>query len=48
MIPDVVYREIHGGVVPTEIAVAHRRHEKAPAVRAFIRQVRERGKAAAA
>ncbi|WP_454726893.1 MULTISPECIES: LysR family transcriptional regulator [Cupriavidus] len=48
VIPDVVYREIHGGVVPTEIAVAHRRHEKAPAVRAFIRQVRERGKAALA
>jgi DNA-binding transcriptional LysR family regulator len=38
-IPQVVYRDIQGSVVPTEIAVAYRRHEKSPAVRAFIRQL---------
>lgn len=41
VIPGVIYREIEGGIVPTEIAVAYRRHEKAPAIRAFIRQIRE-------
>jgi DNA-binding transcriptional LysR family regulator len=38
-IPDVVYREIEGNIVPTEVAVAYRRHEKSPAVRAFIKQL---------
>ncbi len=38
-IPDVVYRDIQGSIVPTEIAVAYRRHEKSPAVRAIIRQL---------
>jgi DNA-binding transcriptional LysR family regulator len=41
LIPDVTYREIHGEVVPSEIAVAYRRHEKAPAARAFIEQIRK-------
>lgn len=40
IIPDVSYREIEGNIVPSEIAVAYRRHEKAPAVRAFIEQIR--------
>jgi DNA-binding transcriptional LysR family regulator len=42
LIPDVSYHEIQGRVVPSEIAVAYRRHEKAPAVRAFIAQIKKR------
>lgn len=41
LIPDVTYREIHGEVVPSEVAVAYRRHEKAAAARAFIAQIRK-------
>jgi DNA-binding transcriptional LysR family regulator len=41
-IPGVVYREIAGKPTQTGIAVACRRHEKSPAVRAFIKQVTPR------
>jgi DNA-binding transcriptional LysR family regulator len=37
--PGVVYREIAGKPIRTGIAVACRRHEKSPAVRAFIKQI---------
>jgi DNA-binding transcriptional LysR family regulator len=40
--PGVVYREISGKPAQTGIAVAYRRHEKSPAVRAFIKQVTPR------
>ncbi|HEY4318207.1 MAG TPA: LysR family transcriptional regulator [Herbaspirillum sp.] len=40
--PGVVYREISGKPIQTGIAVAYRRHEKSPAVRAFIRQITPR------
>lgn len=45
IIPDVSYREIEGSIVPSEIAVAYRRHEKAPAARAFIEQIRQTARA---
>lgn len=41
VLPDVSFREIEGEIVPSEIALAYRRHEKAPATRAFIDQVRK-------
>jgi DNA-binding transcriptional LysR family regulator len=40
--PGVVYREISGKPIQTGIAVAYRRHEKSPAVRAFIKQITPR------
>jgi DNA-binding transcriptional LysR family regulator len=40
--PGVVYREISGKPTQTGIAVTFRRHEKSPAVRAFIKQITPR------
>jgi DNA-binding transcriptional LysR family regulator len=40
--PGVVYREIAGKPTQTGIAVACRRHEKSPAVKAFIKQITPR------
>lgn len=37
--PGVVYREIEGKYITTTIALACRRHEKSPVVRAFIHQL---------
>lgn len=37
--PGVVYREIEGKHITTTIALACRRHEKSPVVRAFIKQL---------
>ncbi|KGU79885.1 LysR family transcriptional regulator [Burkholderia pseudomallei] len=37
-LPGVAYRPIEGKPIASEVAVAYRRHEKAPAVRAFVRQ----------
>jgi DNA-binding transcriptional LysR family regulator len=39
-IPGVTYRPVTGKPVSSEIAVAYRRHEQAPAVRAFIEQIK--------
>ena len=35
-VPDVEYREIAGKAVPSEVAMAYRRFERAPAVRAYL------------
>ena len=40
--PGVVYREISGKPIQTGIAAVFRRHEKSPAVRAFIEQITPR------
>lgn len=40
-LPGVAYRPIEGKPIASEVAVAYRRHEKAPAVRAFVRFVRQ-------
>ena len=40
--PGVVYREISGKPTQTGIAMAYRRHEKSPAVRAFLKQITPR------
>lgn len=39
-LPGVVFRELEGPQISSEIAVAFRRHEQAPAARAFIAQLR--------
>ncbi|MDZ5633548.1 LysR substrate-binding domain-containing protein [Janthinobacterium sp. GMG1] len=39
-LPGVVFRELDGPQISSEIAVAFRRHEQAPAARAFIAQLR--------
>ena len=39
-LPGVVFRELAGPQISSEIAVAFRRHEQAPAARAFIAQLR--------
>jgi DNA-binding transcriptional LysR family regulator len=39
-LPGVVYRPIAGRPVPTEIAIANRKRERAPAVRAFLAPLR--------
>lgn len=39
-LPGVVFRELQGPQISSEIAVAFRRHEQAPAARAFIAQLR--------
>ena len=39
-IPGVTYRPLAGKPIETEIALTYRRHERAPAVRAFIEQVK--------
>ena len=38
--PKVVYRELNGEPIPSELALAYRRHEKAPAAMALIRHIR--------
>ncbi|MGF6596690.1 DNA-binding transcriptional LysR family regulator [Paraburkholderia sp. GAS448] len=40
-LPNVVYRAIAGKPIPSEVAIAWRRHERAPAVRAFLRYARK-------
>jgi len=40
--PGVVYRQIEGKSIPGEIALASRRHEKSPVVRAFLKQLKSR------
>lgn len=40
-LPGVAYRPIEGKPIASEVAVAYRWHEKAPAVRAFVRFVRQ-------
>ncbi|KVK72728.1 MULTISPECIES: LysR family transcriptional regulator [Burkholderia] len=40
-LPGVAYRPIEGKPIPSEVALAYRKHEKAPAVRAFVRYVRQ-------
>ncbi|KGW61699.1 LysR family transcriptional regulator [Burkholderia pseudomallei] len=40
-LPGVAYRPIEGKPIASEVAVAYRRHEKASAVRAFVRFVRQ-------
>ena len=39
-LPGVVFRELQGPQISSEIAAAFRRHEQAPAARAFIAQLR--------
>ena len=41
-IPGVVYKPLSGQTKPAEMVAAFRRDEKAPAVKAFIRQLRDR------
>ncbi|WP_410451434.1 LysR family substrate-binding domain-containing protein [Paraburkholderia sp. 31.1] len=40
-LPGVVYRDIAGQPIASEIALAFRRHERAPAVKAFLRFARD-------
>ncbi|WMJ68958.1 LysR substrate-binding domain-containing protein [Stenotrophomonas sp. 24(2023)] len=40
-LPNVVYRDIAGAVIPSEVAALFRRHERAPAVRQLIQQIRQ-------
>ncbi|MGF6372186.1 hypothetical protein OKW40_005002 [Paraburkholderia sp. RAU6.4a] len=40
-LPGVVYRDIAGQAIASEIALAFRRHERAPAVKAFLRFARD-------
>jgi len=40
--PGVVYRQIEGKIIPGAIALASRRHEKSPVVRAFLKQLKSR------
>lgn len=40
--PGVVYRQIEGKSIPGAIALASRRHEKSPVVRAFLKQLKAR------
>jgi len=40
--PGVVYRQIEGKAIPGTIALASRRHEKSPVVRAFLKQLKSR------
>lgn len=40
--PGVVYRQIEGKSIPGAIALASRRHEKSPVVRAFLKQLKSR------
>lgn len=42
-LPGVVYRPLAGKPITSELALAHRRFEKAPAVRAFLRTVTAAG-----
>lgn len=41
-LPGVVYRNIAGKPIPSEIAIAYRKFERAPAVRAFLEFARSR------
>ncbi|PLZ02875.1 LysR family transcriptional regulator [Burkholderia sp. WAC0059] len=47
-LPGVVYRAVAGRAIPSGVALAFRRHEREPAVRAFLRHVRQRGTTASA
>jgi DNA-binding transcriptional LysR family regulator len=40
VLPDVEYRPIAGKPILSEVAIAFRRHDRAPAVRAFVEQVK--------
>ncbi|HTH60305.1 MAG TPA: LysR family transcriptional regulator [Paraburkholderia sp.] len=40
-LPGVVYRDVIGQPIPSEIALAFRQYERAPAVKAFLRVARE-------
>jgi DNA-binding transcriptional LysR family regulator len=40
VLPGVVYRDIKGKPIPSEIALAYRKYERAPAVRAFLEHAR--------
>lgn len=39
--PGVIYRRIAGKAIPGTLALASRRHEKSPVVRAFVRQLKK-------
>jgi DNA-binding transcriptional LysR family regulator len=39
-LPGVAYRPLKGKAIPSEIAMLHRKHERSPAVRAFLRYAR--------
>ncbi|OZI67296.1 LysR family transcriptional regulator [Bordetella genomosp. 11] len=39
-LPDVVFRQVAGPGIPSSIAALYRRHERSPAVRHFIEQIR--------
>ncbi|KAF1017400.1 MAG: Hca operon transcriptional activator HcaR [Stenotrophomonas maltophilia] len=39
-LPNVVYRQIDGAVIPSEVGALFRRHERSPAVRHLIAQIR--------
>lgn len=45
IMPGVHYRELAGKPIPTQIAMAYRKHERAPAVRAFIEQLKPKATA---
>ena len=40
--PGVTYRQIEGKIIPGAIALASRKHEKSPVVRAFLKQLKSR------
>lgn len=40
-LPGITYRPISGKAIPSEVAAAFRRHERAPAVKAFLQHVRQ-------
>ncbi|HXZ10239.1 MAG TPA: LysR family transcriptional regulator, partial [Paraburkholderia sp.] len=40
-LPNVAYRVIAGKPIPSEVAIAWRRHERAPAVRAFVQYAKK-------
>ncbi|WP_213766977.1 LysR family transcriptional regulator [Caballeronia sp. dw_19] len=40
-LPGITYRPISGKAIPSEVAAAFRRHERAPAVKAFLQYVRQ-------
>ena len=45
-LPNVAYRAITGKPIPSEVAIAWRRHERAPAVRAFVQYAKKHVSAA--
>ncbi len=40
-LPHVVYRDIAGAIIPSQVAAIYRRHERAPGVRRFVTQILE-------